>query len=162
GGRPAGAGDEPEPAGGRPFGLHPPAGRAAEGRGRPGVRRGGGGGAGHDRIGAARAGRGPGPDRPGARARPGGALPRDLEPRGRRAAGGRRTWLTRLTAWSPGGVRPRGAVRPLEQPVRLVVADDLVLLGVPGERPAELLADVRQDAARRRDVPLLDVGHRLA
>ena len=59
-------------------------------------------------------------------------------------------------------VHPRLAVRPAQQLVRLVVADHLLLGRVPGQRPAELHRQVRQDAARRRDVPLLDVGDRLA
>src|SRR5581483_11829098 len=60
------------------------------------------------------------------------------------------------------GVNPRLAIRPAEELVRLVVVDHLVLRRVPGQRPAELHREVRQDAARRRDVSLLDVGDRLA
>src|SRR5215204_3680123 len=56
-------------------------------------------------------------------------------------------------------VNPRAAVRPAEQFIRLLVADHPLLPRVPGKRPAELLRDVGQDAARGRDVALLDVGY---
>src|SRR5262249_30048442 len=59
-------------------------------------------------------------------------------------------------------VRPRRAVRAAEELVRLVVADDLLLRCVPGQTATELHRLVRQDATRRRDVALLDVGDRLA
>src|SRR6478672_10395857 len=95
--------------------------------------------------------------------RPYGAHPFPI----RRRTRGSRPWLPsaaapRLKTASPRRVHPRRPVRPLQPLVRLLVADDLVLRRVPRQRPAELLAEVRQDAARRRDVALLDVGHRLA
>ena len=57
-------------------------------------------------------------------------------------------------------VDPGLAVRPAQQAVGLFVAHDHALLGVPLERPAQLHRDVGQDAARRRDVALFDVGDR--
>src|SRR5262249_38888539 len=54
------------------------------------------------------------------------------------------------------------AVRPLQQLVRLGVADDLALLVIPRQRPAaELHRDVGQQTGRRRNVTLLDVRGRL-
>src|SRR5690349_17682971 len=59
-------------------------------------------------------------------------------------------------------VDPWGPIWPLQQPVRLVVAGHAPGFGVPGQGPADLQGEVRQDATGRRDVTLLDVGHRLA
>src|SRR5262249_18332390 len=58
------------------------------------------------------------------------------------------------------GVRPRPAVGAAQQLVGLLVADDALPLGVPRQGAAQLHRQVGQDAAGRRDVALLDVGHR--
>ena len=58
-------------------------------------------------------------------------------------------------------MHPGLAIRPLQKAIRLVVAFDLLLLGVPGQGPAELHGVIREDATGRRDVALLDVGHGL-
>src|SRR5438128_2518764 len=54
-------------------------------------------------------------------------------------------------------MQPRRSIRPAEEPVVIVVAPDSALVGVPGERVAELHGHVGQDAACGGDVALLDV-----
>ena len=60
------------------------------------------------------------------------------------------------------GCCPRARDTGAQQRVRFVVADNLAARVIPGERPSELLRQIRQDAGRRRHVALLDVRHRLA
>src|SRR6266481_5037977 len=43
-------------------------------------------------------------------------------------------------------MHPRLAVRPAEEFVGFLVADDLPALGIPSQRAAQLQSDVRQDA----------------
>src|SRR5262249_14873733 len=57
---------------------------------------------------------------------------------------------------------PRFAVFAFEQFVRFLVADHLFPVAVPRQRAAQLLRNVAEDADRRRDVSLFDVGDRLA
>ena len=55
-------------------------------------------------------------------------------------------------------MRPRLPVRPPQQAVGFFIADDLLFLGVPRQSAAELNGEIRQNAARGRDVAFLDVG----
>src|SRR5690606_39435627 len=59
-------------------------------------------------------------------------------------------------------VLPWSAVGPREQPVRLVVADDAMRLGIPVEGAAQLQRVVGEDTRGGRDVPFLDVRDRPA
>ena len=57
---------------------------------------------------------------------------------------------------------PRPPIRPPQKLVRFVVADHLLPVGIPRQRPAELHRQVRENATGSRYVRLLDVGDRLA
>src|ERR1041384_5036681 len=59
-------------------------------------------------------------------------------------------------------MRPRIPVLPCEQPIGLVIANHAPLHWIPCERTAERHRMVRQNAARSRDISLLDIRHRLA
>ena len=52
---------------------------------------------------------------------------------------------------------PRSAIRALEQPVRFLVADDSLMRRIPIKSPVQLHRDIRQNAARSRNIRLLDV-----
>src|SRR5580698_2477310 len=53
---------------------------------------------------------------------------------------------------------PWRAVRTLEQPVGLFIANDALLSRVPGQSSVQLHRDIREDAARRGNIRLLDIG----
>src|SRR6266849_6816757 len=57
---------------------------------------------------------------------------------------------------------PRLAIGSTQQPVGLLVAYDALIVRIPRQCPAEPERQVRQNTARRRDVALFDVRHRLA
>jgi hypothetical protein len=57
---------------------------------------------------------------------------------------------------------PRDSVGAAEAAVGFFVVGDALLGAVPLQRAAQFHRQVRQNAARRRDVPLLDVGDRTA
>src|SRR5271157_43374 len=56
-------------------------------------------------------------------------------------------------------MHPRCAVRPAQEPIRFVVAKHAAFFRVPGKPAAELHGEIGEDATRRGNVALLDVGH---
>src|ERR1035437_2667077 len=60
------------------------------------------------------------------------------------------------------GMDPRLAVGPPQQAVGFVVSRDPPRGGIPRQRPPHLQRQIAQDAARRGDVPLLDIRYRFA
>ncbi len=55
---------------------------------------------------------------------------------------------------------PRRAIRPGEQTIGFLITHNLAGGRVPRQRPSQFQGQIGQDAAGRRDVPLLDVRHR--